>query len=117
MPFSAEEIKKFVDDYVDSFVCWDLVLFYHGNPGARDDVRGLASRLGRKESDIEVEVKRLCDKKILREADADIFEYAPSPEIAERIGKFAAALESTDMRLLALLHVLDKGTRGRWKKG
>ena len=116
MPLSPEEIKKFVDNYVDSFVCWDLILFYHGNPGARDDVKGLASRLGRKEKDIERGVKSLCEKKILREADADTFEYAPLPEIAEQIGQFTTILESTDLRLLALLHVLDKEGRGRWKK-
>lgn len=116
MSLSPEEIKKFVDDYVDSFVCWDLILFYHGNPGTRDAVKGLASRLGRKERDIERGVKSLCEKQILREADADTFEYAPSPEVAEKISRFATILESADLRLLALLHVLDKEGRGRWKR-
>lgn len=117
MTLSPEDIKQFCDDYVASFVCWDLILFFHNNPGARDDVKGLASRLGRKEEDIDAAVKHLALKQVLCEAGEGVFEYAPASEVAERIGRFAVSLESTDLRLLALLHVLDKGARGRWNKG
>lgn len=111
--YQSAELKEFVEGYVDSFVAWDLILFFYNNPEVTGDVVTLATRLGREEEAVEVAAKTLTAKGILREEAKGIFTYRLSERTAEQIKKFVSALETTDGRLSVLLCVLEKISKRR----
>lgn len=105
---NESEILKFVDAYIDSFIVWDIILYYFHNPTAAETVSSLAFRLGRADHDIRTCLCNLVDKKVLA-SDGGVYEYAPSPELAVRIENFNKALTVSTLRLEILSQVLSRG--------
>lgn len=105
------ELEAFVNNYVDTFVAWDLLALYHKNPRLKDTVSQLAQRLGRKEEDVEDGVKQLTKKGILTavQSASPLYTYDPPAELRQKIDKFVAALDVRETRLLILSLILQKG--------
>jgi hypothetical protein len=114
--YFLEEVKEFVEGYVDSFVEWDLIVFFYSNPQIKADIPTLAARLGREEKTVRPAVKSLTAKGILREGAKGTFEYHPSGSTAIQIEKFVSALETTEGRLSVLLCVLEKISKRRKRR-
>lgn len=114
---NESEILKFVDAYIDSFIVWDIILFYYHNPSAIESIASLASRLGRSDKDIRASVVNLVNRDILTAGDSGTYLYSPSPEVASRIKSFNSALSVSSMRLTILSQVLSKGKTRPWKQG
>ncbi len=112
---SEAEILKFVDAYIDSFIVWDIVLFYYHNPSAVENAASLASRLGRADKDVKASLADLVKRNVLAAGDGGTFLYSPAPEIATRIKCFNNALSVSSMRLTILSQVLSKGKVRPWK--
>ncbi len=114
---NESEILKFVDAYIDSFIVWDIILFYYHNPSAVESVASLASRLGRSDKDIRANVLNLVKRDILTSGEGGTYVYSPAPEVASRIKSFNSALSVSSMRLTILSQVLSKGKARSWKQG
>ena len=64
------EILQFVDRYMDQFVTWDVLVFFHENPDIERKPSGVAMDIGRKLSLVEPCLASLLDRGILaREPD------------------------------------------------
>lgn len=105
----SAELNQFIEDYVDSFVKWDLVTFFSFNPDAAGTAEDLAARLGRKTDDIEDALTNLAAKKLLKRAGdgpTATFEFSPSEELRGQVKLFCDALEDRDKRLEILAKLL-----------
>jgi DNA-binding IclR family transcriptional regulator len=102
------EILKFVDAYIDSFIVWDIILYYFHNPTATETVASLAYRLGRPDQDTRQCLTKLVDKKVLLANDGGEYKYKPAPEVAKCIDTFNRALAVSTLRLAILSQVLSR---------
>lgn len=100
-------VMQFVDRHVRSLLTWDILVFFHRNPDAVLDTNGLAARLGRRVSELEPEVKALCDGEILQIAGG-LIRYKPTPEMRETITSFVEACQDRGRRLALIALVLHK---------
>lgn len=103
------EILCFVEKYIDSFIVWDIVLYYFHNQSAAETISSLAYRLGRADHDIKACLCDLVDREILTANDGGEYVYTPSSELDERINNFNKALSYSNLRLAILSQVLSKG--------
>lgn len=101
------ELRDFIDQYVTSFLAWDILVFFHKNPGTADNTNDLSMKLGRRAEDIERAARDLAAKSVLR-ADNSLYRYIADDNLRDLIGKFTGALEDREKRLLILTAVLQK---------
>ena len=106
---SAKDVLRFVNEYVDSFISWDILIFFHHNPSAIETSRSLSGRLGRRLEDTKDGLTFLCEKCVLRTEDNETYEFKPEDQLANQIIAFCDALEQRDTRLKILSKVLSKG--------
>lgn len=98
-------LTEFVGRHVRSLLTWDIVVFFHRNPGAAVDVTGLATRLGRRSEDIAEEIDALCHSHVL-DCAGGIIRYRPSVEMKRDIGSFVDACQDKNRRLALIALVL-----------
>lgn len=103
-----DNVHMFVDEYIDSFISWDILLYFHRNSSAVETPASLANRLGRNQSDVEAEIDKLVKKDVLTRADGGTFRHAPAPELSSRIQAFSDALTVASSRMTILSQVLGK---------
>lgn len=106
-------LKEFVDEFLDSFTSWDLILFFHHNPGVADSISGLAARLGRSVESVESALQGLVEKGVVKCKDRSggIYFYEPGEEFKDKIEIFVQALEDRILRLKILSLLLRKGVK------
>ncbi len=111
--YLSPEMESFVEKYVDSFLAWDLIVFFHQNPQAIDSSYNLSLRLGRKERDVKEALKKLVEKGVLKEKGEEnpLYIYSPLDEVREKVDQFVQSLSSRTFRLQVLSLVLKKGRR------
>lgn len=114
MPELETDLENFIEEYVNSFIKWDLIAYFHNNVGVFDTAHALAIHLGRKENDITKALSELAEKKLImkvkREGE-DVYHYSPSIEISKMVSRFIEALEIREKRLLILTKMLRVGVR------
>jgi hypothetical protein len=115
--FNETEILEFVDAYIDSFIVWDIILFYHHNPDATESIASLANRLGRADTDVKGCVGDLVKRDVLTANDGGTYLFSPKPEVALNIRNFCEALNVSSLRLAILSQVLSKGRMKPWRQG
>lgn len=103
------DVHKFVEEYVDSFISWDILLFFHNNPGALESCESLSNRLGRNEDDVSVGLDVLANKGVLLTAGKGVYQSNPDPQFLNRVKAFSDALCVASTRLSILNQVLSKG--------
>lgn len=103
------EVHKFVEEYVDSFITWDILLFFYNNPGALEGSESLSNRLGRNEEDVRAGLRSLSKKGVLLTIDKGVYQSNPDPQFLNRIKAFSDALSVASTRLSILNQVLSKG--------
>lgn len=108
------DVEEFVQGTIDSFVTWDVIVFFHDWQGFAGDAAAVAKHLGRAEPEVAQSLARLAERNILRRTAADgvdVYSYSPDPELATQIENFAAALDQREKRLALLAGLLRKGIR------
>lgn len=102
-----EDLRLFVDDFVVSFLAWDIIVFFHKNSGVSITAEQLAANLGRREDDVKRESDVLADKGFLTDRRGA---YATSGDEAmrQRAAEFYSALCDREKRLRILTAVLQK---------
>lgn len=111
------QVSIFVEEYVDSFITWDLILFFHENPYTVGSPSSIAMSIGRLGSDIEPYLEKMADKTILshefRAGDTAeaIYAYKPEPDFEKMVMEFKRALKDRASRLIIVSKVLQKEAR------
>lgn len=112
MPLGLDkETKEFIEDYIDSFIHWDLIAFFAKKSGTRNDTASIARRLGRKQEDLDPILENLTKKGILASEEKTeklIYLYSPSPKQRKCIDDFVQALDSRINRMMILTEFLQK---------
>jgi hypothetical protein len=106
---AVKDVLGFVDAYVDSFISWDILIFFHHNSSAIENAGSLSGRLGRRLEDTKDGLTFLCDKGVLHTEDNETYEFKPEDQLAKQITAFSDALTQPDTRLRILSKVLSKG--------
>lgn len=107
-------VSDFVESHVDSFITWDLILFFHENPYTVGSPSSIAMSIGRLGSDIEPHLERMTAKGILshefRAGDGaeTIYAYRPEPDFEKMVIEFKRALRDRASRLIIVSKVLRK---------
>ncbi|MDP3013833.1 MAG: hypothetical protein Q8M92_06280 [Candidatus Subteraquimicrobiales bacterium] len=109
--FLSEDLRKFVDEYLTTFVIWDLLIIFAENPGLVDSAENIAVRLGRKEKDTEAGLKELTKKNLLKETkreDMFIYELTDDLKTRKALENFVLALNSREKRLIILTRMFQE---------
>lgn len=111
------QVGFFVDEFIDSFITWDLVLFFHENPYTLGSASSIAMSIGRLGADIEPFLEKLAQKGVLsheyRPGDGaePIYAYKPQHEFEKMVTDFKRALKDRASRLIIVSKVLQKEAR------
>jgi len=82
----SPRVKSFVERYIDSFIAWDLALFFRDNPYAVGSADSLAPSIGRGGSDLQLHLEKLADQGVLSRESSSEDPGGPSiPTILPRI--------------------------------
>jgi len=103
------QLLQFIKKYVDSFIKWDLLLFFHKNPHTIDTVDNIARYAGRDPEIVGEELSELAARGILRETkmgDLVIYALNTSTKIQEQLMRFVEASEDQQFRVRATYHVI-----------
>lgn len=113
----APELLDFVDRYIDQFVSWDVLVYFHENPEAERRVSDVALEIGRRASLIQPVMEGLRDAGVLseepNEADEPSYRYSAPAQFRERMGAFIEATRDRTSRLAIVSKVLQKEARRR----
>jgi hypothetical protein len=111
------QVSLFVDNYIDSFITWDLTIFFHENPYTVGSPSSIAMSIGRLGSDIEPFLERMVERGILTcefragEGAEAIYAYKPEPDFEKSVIEFKRALKDRASRLIIVSKVLQKEAR------
>lgn len=111
----TQEEEGFLNKFIESFVTFDIILFYYSNPGSINSADDLAGRLGRKTDAVELALEKLVEKGILSFKETRTFAFEPRPEIKEDMDRFLSSLNALEKRLSVLNFLLHKESAGRKK--
>ncbi|MDY6794196.1 MAG: hypothetical protein SWK76_02765 [Actinomycetota bacterium] len=111
------QVSSFVEEYIDSFITWDLILFFHDNPYTVGSSSSIAMSIGRLGSDIEPYLEKLAEKEVLSYefrpggTAETIYAYKPEPDFEKMVMEFKRALRDRASRLIIVSKVLQKEAR------
>ena len=104
---------SFVDEIVESFVVWDLLIGFSRRPDTVGTAATFSTLLGRPAEDVDAALRRLADKGLLRsrttEAGEVFFEFNPASDLVSTMREFAEFNDSQDNRLKVLSRLLHRG--------
>jgi hypothetical protein len=103
------EVLEFLKTTVNSFIKWDLVIFFFENPNTTDTAENIARYIGRDESVIQSELDDLVAAGVLTQhATGQLAVYALTTDAAirERIRHFVSASDDRQFRVKAIYHLV-----------
>ena len=108
----SPRVKSFVERFIDSFIAWDLALFFRDNPYAVGSAESLAPSIGRRSSDLQLHMEKLAERGILcRESPPGdpgepVYSYHPPEDYSVDVEEFRNALREREARLIIVSWVL-----------
>ncbi len=108
----SPRVKSFVERYIDSFIAWDLALFFRDNPYAVGCADSLAPSIGRGGSDLQLHLEKLADQGVLsRESWSEdpgrpVYSYHPPEDYSADVEEFRHVLREREARLIIVSWVL-----------
>lgn len=103
------ELFDFLTTYVDSFVKWDLLRFFHENPHTLDTGENIARYAGRSTVDVRTALQDLARQGLLEEIPMDamqVYTLKSDPEIRTRLQRFIAATQEREFRRKVIYHMV-----------
>ena len=103
------EVLDFLKTTVNSFVKWDLVIFFSENPNTTDTAVNLARYIGRDVGAINTELDDLVEAGVLvqhQAGDLKIYLLTTQPLMRERIKRFVDASGDRQFRVKAIYHLI-----------
>jgi hypothetical protein len=106
-------LNQFMDEVIDSFVTWDLLLVFSGHPEVVGSAATFAALLGRSQEDVAGALDHLSQKGLLRlyrsTENEKLFELDPDSDLAGPLGEFADFNDHQENRLKILSRLLHRG--------
>ncbi len=103
------DILQFLKTTVNSFVKWDLVIFFYDNPHTTDTIDNIARYIGRDAAVIQDDVADLVRSGVLEAhttANLTVFSLTKDPQVRERIKHFVSASDDRQFRIKAIYHLV-----------
>lgn len=111
----SRDVIDFVDGYLDSFVTWDVLIYFHENPHVEKKLSGIALDIGRAAPSLETVLGNLAGKGVLlgetEAGDEPSFRYTPTSEFRVTMERFIEATRDRTNRLVFVSRVLQKEAR------
>ncbi|MBN2393814.1 MAG: hypothetical protein JXR84_23985 [Anaerolineae bacterium] len=103
------ELFDFLTTYVDSFIKWDLLRFFHENPHTMDTSENIARYAGRTAEDVQTELQDLASQGLLIEMpveDMRVYMLKADPAIRTRLQQFVEAAQDQEFRRKVIYHMV-----------
>ncbi len=107
------EVLEFLKTTVNSFIKWDLVIFFFENPHTTDTIDNVARYIGRDATVIRADLESLVAAGVLEQHTAGnltVYSLTKDAQIRERIKHFVSASDDRQFRVKAIYHLI-RGTR------
>ena len=102
-------LLDFIKNKVNSFIKWDLVRFFYGNPNTTDSVENIAKYAGRNIAAVQSELEELVESGVMQMQlvdDISVYSLALDEEMRQLIEKFILACEDRHFRVKAVYHII-----------
>ena len=103
------EVLEFLKTTVNSFIKWDLVIFFFENPNTTDTAGNVARYIGRDVGAIESELDDLVKATVLdrnEAGDLTVYSLTTDAQMRERIRHFVSASGDRQFRVKAIYHLI-----------
>ena len=103
------EVLEFLKTTVNSFVKWDLVIFFYDNPHTTDTAESIARYIGRDASVIQDDLADLVRSAVLEVhtiGDLTVYSLTKDPRVRERLKHFVSASDDRQFRVKAIYHLI-----------
>lgn len=107
------EVLAFLKTTVNSFIKWDLVIFFFENPHTTDTVENIARYIGRDAQVIKPDLEDLVIANVIDQAsdgDLTVYTLTKDARVREKIKHFVMASDDRQFRVKAIYHLV-RGTR------
>jgi len=107
------EVLEFLKTTVNSFIKWDLVIFFYDNPHTTDTLDNIARYIGRDALVIKGDVEELVRSGVLVQhstGNLTVYSLTKDAQVRERIKHFVSASDDRQFRVKAIYHLI-RGTR------
>jgi len=105
-----DEIKGFINSYVDSLLSWDIIIFLYNNSMQASNVSELAKHLGKPHQDVENIFRQLQNQGLVKCCNNHEMNnhkrYEVSHNFQREVKPFVSALNHRRQRLAILAEVL-----------
>lgn len=106
-----DEIKWFVDSYVDSLLSWDIIIFLYNNSMKASQANELAKHFDKSPKDVARTLRQLKNQGLIKCCNNNDFNqqrYKVSHNFNQKVAPFIAALNQRQQRLAILAEVLKR---------
>ncbi len=103
------ELIEFLNTYVDSFLKWELLRFFHENPHTFDTAEGIARHIGRAPQEVQNALLELKERGLLKEIPVGgmlTYSLSPDPRLKAQLEKFVQATDDREFRRKAIYHLV-----------
>jgi hypothetical protein len=108
-----EKMASFIDEVVDSFVVWDLLIGFSRRPETVGSAATFGALLGRSAEDVSEALKCLAQKGLLKTSGIEtgdlLFSFDPATPLRDALREFADFNDSQENRLKILSRLLHRG--------
>jgi hypothetical protein len=107
------EVLEFLKTTVNSFIKWDLVIFFFENPHTTDTIDNIARYIGRDAAVIKFDLEELVRAGVLEQHTSGtltVYALTKDTQIREKIKHFVSASDDRQFRVKAIYHLI-RGTR------
>jgi hypothetical protein len=107
------EVLEFLKTTVNSFIKWDLVIFFFENPHTTDTIDGIARYIGRDAGVIKSDLGDLVRSGVLDQhstGNLTVYSLTKDARVREKIKHFVSASDDRQFRVKAIYHLI-RGTR------
>jgi hypothetical protein len=103
------EVLEFLKTAVNTFIKWDLVLFFYENPNTTDTADNIARYIGRDADAIVSELDELVAVHVLERHQTGpltVYSLTTDTLVRERIKHFVSASDDRQFRVKAIYHLI-----------
>lgn len=107
------EVLNFLKTTVNSFIKWDLVIFFFENPHTTDTLENIARYIGRDPQVIKSDLEDLVRGGVIDQmvnGDLTVYALTKDAQVREKIKHFVSASDDRQFRVKAIYHLV-RGTR------
>jgi hypothetical protein len=103
------EVLEFLKTAVNTFIKWDLVIFFYENPNTTDTADNIARYIGRDAGVVQGELDELTAVGVLQcQTTGQLLTYwlAADPQVRDRLKHFVSASDDQQFRVKAIYHLM-----------